>query len=262
MSSGNRTFFFTSPGGSSSKIHRIDIDVTKVGKAILGKTVEIEVEVSNEGDYDEKGVEVRIDKLPPGWSSSEEELDIDEGDEVTLTLELSLDNSKTGDVRVRAFAESEKDSTWDNFVVDVVACSSDDDCDADEECNRNRCETLSCNCGEIEYHTCVPYECCSDANCGDGEYCSSYVCVLIPLPEEPVEEPQEIEELEELEGEMLGAEEPEAHSEESSSSAESAPVALDEEPESDDSMIWILITGAIIILILIFLILSKKISLS
>ena len=261
MSSGNRSFFFTSSGGSSSKIHRIDIDVMDVGKAILGKTVEIEVEVSNEGDYDEKNVEVRIDKLPSGWSSSEEEVDIDEGEEITLTLRLSLDSSKKGDVRVRAFAESEKDSTWDNFIIDVVACSSDNDCDADEECNRNRCETIACNCGEIDGHACVPYECCSDADCSEDEYCSSYACVAIPLPEEIEElEVGEIEELleETANTELLGSEEPEPLGE---TSAENI-VILEEEPQGDDSIIWILVAGVILVLIFILLVLSKKISLS
>jgi len=50
-------------------------------------------------------------------------------------------------------------------------CKTDSDCTTGEVCNNSKCEKLTCECGEAEYHKCIRYACCSDLDCEEGYLC-------------------------------------------------------------------------------------------
>ncbi len=58
-------------------------------------------------------------------------------------------------------------------------CFTDTQCQYDEECKNHVCSELECECGYASDHECVYYECCSDEDCRDTEYCNtnSHSCV-------------------------------------------------------------------------------------
>ena len=55
-------------------------------------------------------------------------------------------------------------------------CYSNDDCKDNEYCSEPFCFPVSCNCGQILNHTCIPYECCLDSDCGINETCENHKC--------------------------------------------------------------------------------------
>lgn len=55
-------------------------------------------------------------------------------------------------------------------------CASNAECKADEECVGGECRKINCPCGGIVEHTCVPYECCEDADCAAGFVCLQHKC--------------------------------------------------------------------------------------
>jgi len=53
----------------------------------------------------------------------------------------------------------------------VAECRLDEDCSQDQRCSAGRCARLECACGYPREHRCEAFECCSDAECGDGAAC-------------------------------------------------------------------------------------------
>jgi len=60
-----------------------------------------------------------------------------------------------------------------NPPEEVPECTSDYDCKSSEICNipLGECEKLGGSCGYAYNHTWIGYECCQDADCGQGRYC-------------------------------------------------------------------------------------------
>ena len=57
-------------------------------------------------------------------------------------------------------------------------CTENTDCTGNEECNaQGECVPIECVCGELEDHQCTPYQCCSDADCPEGQVCEDNECV-------------------------------------------------------------------------------------
>lgn len=56
-------------------------------------------------------------------------------------------------------------------------CISDSDCADDEVCSGGWCRKIDCPCGEISSHSCHPYECCLDSDCGEGFVCYAHSCM-------------------------------------------------------------------------------------
>jgi len=56
------------------------------------------------------------------------------------------------------------------------ACTADSECPSDKRCSGGSCVSVPCECGNVENHECVSYDCCSDADCPDGKSCKEHVC--------------------------------------------------------------------------------------
>ncbi|MCX8200144.1 MAG: hypothetical protein N3G76_01610 [Candidatus Micrarchaeota archaeon] len=56
-------------------------------------------------------------------------------------------------------------------------CETSGDCAANEQCSGGSCIKITCPCGTISSHTCIPYECCSDVMCSSGNLCIASRCV-------------------------------------------------------------------------------------
>ncbi|MEW6721647.1 MAG: hypothetical protein AB1324_00125, partial [Candidatus Micrarchaeota archaeon] len=67
-------------------------------------------------------------------------------------------------------------------------CASSDQCAVNEVCSAGICTPFECDCGFASDHSCVAYQCCFDADCGEGEVCIGNACQ--PEEEPPEEEPQ------------------------------------------------------------------------
>ena len=59
-------------------------------------------------------------------------------------------------------------------------CVNDGQCAATEQCAVGKCAPVSCGCGFIQNHQCIPYRCCSDSQCNSNENCINHVCILKP----------------------------------------------------------------------------------
>jgi hypothetical protein len=55
-------------------------------------------------------------------------------------------------------------------------CMSDDDCPAEEYCAAGDCLPIPCDCGFIDAHQCIAYECCLDSDCGENGHCGAHAC--------------------------------------------------------------------------------------
>ena len=65
------------------------------------------------------------------------------------------------------------------FNIDCTEeCLSDIDCPPDFICLNHSCSQLTCDCGYIENHTCINYDCCLDSDCDENEKCINHECVL------------------------------------------------------------------------------------
>ncbi len=60
----------------------------------------------------------------------------------------------------------------------------DDDCQPDEHCVDGECTAIQCECGYIEDHQCIEYECCNDEDCGEGYECVENECLVKEIKEE------------------------------------------------------------------------------
>lgn len=58
-----------------------------------------------------------------------------------------------------------------------VLCKNDEDCGYDSVCESGVCKKITCQCGLIENHKCLPYQCCADSDCGSNEFCIKNKCV-------------------------------------------------------------------------------------
>lgn len=56
-------------------------------------------------------------------------------------------------------------------------CQDDSDCPDNQQCVNWQCVDIPCDCGDVQNHQCVPYECCSIQDCGQGQSCQGNVCV-------------------------------------------------------------------------------------
>ncbi len=61
----------------------------------------------------------------------------------------------------------------------VPGCLGDSDCSSEQKCDNSKCVALECECGIARNHLCQKYECCSDADCGEGKACGvqAHQCV-------------------------------------------------------------------------------------
>ncbi|MBU0532497.1 right-handed parallel beta-helix repeat-containing protein [Candidatus Micrarchaeota archaeon] len=73
-----------------------------------------------------------------------------------------------------------------------VGCTENSDCPTTKECIGGACVAVECECGVVQNHECVPYECCNDEDCAEGEVCTSNGCII--EEEQPPEElpPEEV----------------------------------------------------------------------
>ncbi|NYZ74044.1 hypothetical protein H0O00_02790 [Candidatus Micrarchaeota archaeon] len=55
-------------------------------------------------------------------------------------------------------------------------CVSDADCPSAERCLSGECVNVPCECGTVQNHQCVAYECCSDSQCSANELCQNHIC--------------------------------------------------------------------------------------
>lgn len=55
-------------------------------------------------------------------------------------------------------------------------CTVDDECLSTQRCLSGECVSVPCECGTVQNHQCVEYECCSDLKCGANELCENHVC--------------------------------------------------------------------------------------
>jgi parallel beta-helix repeat protein len=80
--------------------------------------------------------------------------------------------------------------------VPEEGCTSDRECAGNEYCaDDGECVPVPCECGEVKGHECVPFECCSNDDCGEGEVCRDNKCIEVgqecPECEEPIRETEE-----------------------------------------------------------------------
>lgn len=61
-----------------------------------------------------------------------------------------------------------------------IGCQSNSSCGDGEYCDvsSGECKSVNCPCGEISNHTCHPYACCADTDCGQGYVCANHECKL------------------------------------------------------------------------------------
>ena len=87
-----------------------------------------------------------------------------------LTLDVTFnDLSGSHKVRLSVSIEVKEDIPQ--------TCQSDSDCSGNEICKNNKCEKLTCECGEPKNHICVKYECCSNYDCDEGYACTEkHIC--------------------------------------------------------------------------------------
>ncbi|VVB68370.1 Uncharacterised protein [Candidatus Norongarragalina meridionalis] len=52
-------------------------------------------------------------------------------------------------------------------------CCTDTQCGSGSVCESHVCVGMTCPCGFVSGHKCVPYECCRDSQCGYGFYCTN-----------------------------------------------------------------------------------------
>jgi hypothetical protein len=64
-----------------------------------------------------------------------------------------------------------------------LECEYDSDCAYNEVCSSNECVSIDCDCGTVQNHECVDYECCSNSQCSTGYSCVSHVCEENEQPE-------------------------------------------------------------------------------
>ncbi|MFH1785871.1 MAG: carboxypeptidase-like regulatory domain-containing protein [Candidatus Micrarchaeota archaeon] len=62
-------------------------------------------------------------------------------------------------------------------------CTTDQNCAYNEVCTSGECTPITCDCGTIQDHECVSYECCSDSECSTGYSCISNTCEQTPEDE-------------------------------------------------------------------------------
>ncbi len=91
------------------------------------------------------------------------------------------DSSECGADEVCSGGQCEKIDCDCGYIEDHSCihyeCCSNDDCSGSSYCSsENTCEPVECACGYIENHTCISYECCSDDDCSSGEICEDHVC--------------------------------------------------------------------------------------
>jgi len=55
-------------------------------------------------------------------------------------------------------------------------CRTNQQCDWNEECVGGTCVEVLCKCGVVENHACIPYECCSNEECGVLRVCLNHNC--------------------------------------------------------------------------------------
>jgi len=57
-------------------------------------------------------------------------------------------------------------------------CTASSDCAVNEVCTGNACVRFPCECGSVQNHQCVQFECCSDSQCSGGSSCdaAAHVC--------------------------------------------------------------------------------------
>lgn len=67
-----------------------------------------------------------------------------------------------------------------NRFCGIPYCSVDWDCRDYEHCLNGVCEKIMCSCGTVKAHTCIPFECCSNLDCGKNGICDvvKHVCVV------------------------------------------------------------------------------------
>ena len=76
----------------------------------------------------------------------------------------------------RGFRREESSFSLTDCGQCLPLCTSDADCPTTRQCINGQCGDVPCECGEVRDHQCYEYECCSDADCQQGEACDSHAC--------------------------------------------------------------------------------------
>ena len=58
------------------------------------------------------------------------------------------------------------------------ACEDDDECGGGEACDQGQCVSVDCDCGIIEDHQCIAYECCANGDCPEGQSCINNIQMM------------------------------------------------------------------------------------
>lgn len=61
-------------------------------------------------------------------------------------------------------------------------CIIDEECAQHEHCSSGSCINVTGTCGYAANHGWIPYECCSDSDCGNGSVCTNQSCISLPPP--------------------------------------------------------------------------------
>ncbi|MFA5050157.1 MAG: right-handed parallel beta-helix repeat-containing protein [Candidatus Micrarchaeia archaeon] len=156
----------------------------------LGTTYK--VYISKEGNYLSYDFSIRLDTCPieePEPFICELNSDCDTGCCLSNACQQVIPTSECG---------YQLGCEWIEEECEKPECETDSDCVSNEYCSDGTCTLIEGECGYIQNHTWINYECCSDDECLDGYECKFNTCMEIEIEEPEPESPKPEEEPETL----------------------------------------------------------------
>lgn len=143
----------------------------------------LKVYLQNMGSYGASGVEGSL-------VSSDENIEITDGNvvytlvssgEITAptedTFKVRTKNANVGqynlELEVKYTDSQQRTASFEiPLSVSEDTCQKDTDCGETTSCVDNKCVEVECSCGFVKNRECVPYECCSNSQCGELQSCN------------------------------------------------------------------------------------------
>jgi len=168
-----------------NKVAKLELDRTELvdeadGEINQNDNVELNIYLSNSGnDAANIGKSVLSSPVPEITVKQSVDYKLILATEVLgRVFEIETKNAKVGKYNLTLdVSYSDSSSSFKSifsFPVDVVkdGCSADDQCATDERCSNRICTKIDCGyCQHATNHICIRYQCCSDAECGTGQFC-------------------------------------------------------------------------------------------